>query len=155
MMSPITENSSKDFDPKDDKKMGMMRSISADDSTNITNIDKNKNMVELKEPVFPFSLYDVFTDAIKKNPKKRQVSLFKSAVLIYQGAIITLKELFQHLCKVVEVYEKIECKLRTLQSYLTYIIVAERRRRKLHYSDYLPNYLNNSKFLLIFKKKYK
>ncbi|KAH9524508.1 Rho GTPase-activating protein 12 [Bulinus truncatus] len=216
-VSPITENSSKDFDPKDDKKTGTMRSISADDSTNITNIDKNKNMVgirakllglisrrptqedlykrgiikdavfgsllhelcdkeknnvpkfvhsciaavehrglkhdglyrisgnlaeiqrlrctvdrddsynlydeqwdvhvltgalkmffrELKEPVFPFSLYDVFTDAIKKESRKDKLALFKSAVAdLPRCNYHTLKELFQHLCKVVEVWRE-------------------------------------------------
>uniref|UniRef100_A0A2C9JJM9 Rho GTPase-activating protein 15 n=1 Tax=Biomphalaria glabrata TaxID=6526 RepID=A0A2C9JJM9_BIOGL len=62
---------------------------------------------ELKEPVFPFNLYDRFTDAIKKESRKEKLGLFKSAVGdLPRCNYHTLKELFQHLTKVMEVWRE-------------------------------------------------
>ncbi|CAL1535833.1 unnamed protein product [Lymnaea stagnalis] len=59
---------------------------------------------ELKEPVFPFNMYNKFLDAIKKELKTEKLSLFKAAVAdLPRCNYHTLKELFQHLHKVVEV----------------------------------------------------
>uniref|UniRef100_A0A0B7A6W8 Rho GTPase-activating protein 12 n=1 Tax=Arion vulgaris TaxID=1028688 RepID=A0A0B7A6W8_9EUPU len=58
---------------------------------------------ELKEPVFPFNMYDKFSDAIKKELKKDKLSAFKSAISnLPKCNYATLKELFLHLCKVVD-----------------------------------------------------
>ncbi|CAG5120421.1 unnamed protein product, partial [Candidula unifasciata] len=58
---------------------------------------------ELKEPVFPFNMYDRFVDAIKKETRKDKLSSFKSAVANLPACNhATLKELFKHLCKVMD-----------------------------------------------------
>ncbi|XP_012940683.1 rho GTPase-activating protein 15 isoform X2 [Aplysia californica] len=59
---------------------------------------------ELKEPVFPFHMYNRFFDAVRKEPRKEKMHAFKSAVSdLPRCNYFTLKELFQHLCKVIEV----------------------------------------------------
>ncbi|RUS71837.1 hypothetical protein EGW08_020400 [Elysia chlorotica] len=58
---------------------------------------------ELKEPVFPFHMYNTFIQAIGKENAKDRSSAFKKAVSdLPRCNYFTLKELFNHLCKVIE-----------------------------------------------------
>ncbi|GFS12312.1 rho GTPase-activating protein 12 [Elysia marginata] len=58
---------------------------------------------ELKEPVFPFHMYNIFIQAIAKDNAKERLSAFKKAVSdLPRCNYFTLKELFHHLCKIIE-----------------------------------------------------